>query len=75
MSDNLKKLMQDLSKNVELQDEFAQNADQVMSRYGLTDDEKTLVTQQDTNAIRKRIGEEDSPIPINVIHSTPNDTK
>jgi uncharacterized membrane protein len=75
MSDNLKKLMQDLSTNVELQEEFAHNAEQVMTRYGLTDDEKSMVKQQDTQAIRKQIGDEESPIPINVIHSTPNDTK
>ena len=71
MANNLKKLLQDLSEDINLQREFAHNPGEIMKKYQLTDEEKKLMEKQDTKKIQKYLNDE-SPICITVIHDKPD---
>ncbi|WP_144393380.1 hypothetical protein [Pleionea sediminis] len=51
MSNNLLNILNELSSNPELESQYKQDPDSVMSKFELTDDEKSLLKNEDTQGI------------------------
>jgi len=71
MASNLKKLLEDLTDNIDLQKEYSHDPKTVMERYQLTDEEKKLMEKEDTKGIQKYLNN-GSPVCITVIHDKPD---
>ena len=71
MANNLKKLLQDLSENIEIQKQYSHDPKTVMDKYQLTNEEKELMQKQDTQGIQKYLNN-GTPVCITVIHDKPD---
>jgi hypothetical protein len=57
MSKALKELITDLSKNPDLEEKFNANPDEVMDQYGLSEQEKELIRNEDLAGVQKALGQ------------------
>ncbi|PWK53368.1 hypothetical protein [Pleionea mediterranea] len=67
MSDKLKSLINDLGKNPGLQQAFKTDRDSIFDQYQLSEDDRELLRQEDTEGIRRKLGDDESPISTNSI--------
>jgi Aromatic-ring-opening dioxygenase LigAB, LigA subunit len=56
MANNLSRLMGELAESLSLQRDYMANAEAVMTRYGLSDDEKAALRSGDEAAILREVG-------------------
>ncbi len=58
MASNLKKMLEDVSNNPDLQARYKKNKEAVMDEYQLTDEEKAIVNAQDLKSLNQKLGGE-----------------
>lgn len=57
MSNTLQTLITDLSNNPDLEEKYKANPEAVMEQYGLSDQEKQLMRNEDVAGIQKALGQ------------------
>ncbi len=56
MSEKLKKFVDESNQSETLRNRFADDPDQVMAEYGLSDEEKHLLKSENREEVKKRTG-------------------
>ncbi len=55
MSEKLKSLLTDLGRDSNLESQYKEDRESVMSQYALNDDEKELLRNEDTDGIKSKL--------------------
>ncbi len=71
MSDQLRKLLTELGQNSNLETKYQQDPESVMSEYGLADDDKQLLRDEDSDGIRSKLQLDSDPHKTNKIIGLP----
>lgn len=71
MSDQLKKLLTDLGQNTDLETQYQQDPEVVMNDYGLDEDDKQLLRDEDSDGIRSKLQLDSDPHKTNKIIGLP----